>query len=364
VKPFTAGAAPAAEARVGRDLARITDAVRAAAAEDPLLAVYLLGGYARGEGAVRRAADGSLRGFNDYDLLLVFETPPASPGVYGALSRRLARELEIDFVDLGTVTLREVAAAPPTLFWYELGEGHRALWVREGARVDLPRFGLEDLDPAEGSRLMVNRGMALLWAGLRLWPGETPGRGPVATDPDEIRFAAIASHKAVLAAGDAALLRARSYDISQETRRSTLRGRPELTSWAEPGFLDAYDRAVAFRRDPEDLDPGRAAILWRTALTHHRAGFRAAEEVRLAAPLPDWKEHARRVRSRARRRSSRPREAARALKRSIREGSWLPREERFVLGLPRYLYTAGPSEAAAARRWREEAMAMVRRWHP
>jgi predicted nucleotidyltransferase len=364
VRPFTSLATPPAEARVSRDLDRITAAVRTAADADPLLGIFLLGGYARGEGAIRRATDGTLRGFNDYDLLLVFADRPASPERYAALSRRLARELEIDFVDLGVATLAELTSAPPTLFWYELGEGHRELWVREGARIRLPRFRIEELDPEEGSRLLLNRGMALLWAALRLWPEGAPGRGPAVSDPAELRFAAIAAHKAILAAGDAALLRSRSYHISQEVRRDVLRGRPELRSWAEAGFLEAYDRAVEFRREPRAVAAGEAAILWQTALTHHRAGFRAAEEVRFAAPLPDWKEHARRIRGRARRRAVRPREAARVLKRSVRGGNWLTREDRFFLGLPRYLYTAPPSDPAAVRLWRDRALALVREWHP
>ena len=364
MKPFTSLASPAAEARVSRDLDRITGMVRAAATDDRLLGIFLLGGYARGEGAVRSAADGGLRGFNDYDLLLVFASPPASPERYTELSRRLARELEIDFVDLGTATPRDLVDAPPSLFWYELGEGHRRLWVREGARIELPRFRREDLDPDEGSRLLLNRGMALLWAALRLWPEGTPGEGPTASDSGEVRFSVIAAHKAVLAAGDAALLRTRAYDLSQQVRRVTLRDRPELWSWAEPGFLEAYERAAAFRRDPRPVGPGEAALLWRTAQSHHRAGFRAAEEVRFAAALPNWGEHGRRVRARARRRAARPREAVRALKRSVREGSWLTREDRFFLGLPRYLYAPRPADRAAALAWRDRALNLVRAWHP
>ncbi len=59
---FTAAAIPAAEARVAGDLARIVEAVRGEAAADSLLAVFLLGGYARGEGAVRTAEDGDAAG--------------------------------------------------------------------------------------------------------------------------------------------------------------------------------------------------------------------------------------------------------------------------------------------------------------
>ncbi len=125
-------------------------------------------------------------------------------------------------MDLGLATLRDLAVAPPTLFWYELGEAHRLLWARPGEPPQLPRIRLGDIDPAEGSRLLLNRGLALLWAGARLWSGSGPGSGSVTEDPAELRFATIAAHKAVSAAGDAALLRGNAYTPSQSGRQAVL----------------------------------------------------------------------------------------------------------------------------------------------
>ena len=368
---YTAEATPAGEARVRADLEAILSAVRREAETDGLLAVHLLGGYAKGEGAVVPAPDGTRRGFNDYDLLLVFSAPPARPERYAGLSARLARELEIDFVDLGIATPPALEAAPPTLFWYEFGEAHLELWRAPGARVSPRRIEAKDLDPEEGSRLLMNRGMALLWAAVRLWPHSAAGEAPPVEDPAELRFAAIAAHKAVTAAGDAALLRAGAYAPLQQERLARLRARPELTAWAGPGFLEAYAAAADYRRHPGPLAPAAVAALWWTARAHHEAGFRDAERARLGTGFADWPDHGRLVRARGRRRLARPREAVRAVKRLLTGGGWMRAEDRFLLDLPGLLYDlpgATPSgrgpAAGNATRWREEAMTAVRRWHP
>ena len=371
---FTAEGTAAAEERVRSDLERIVAAVRAEAEADPLLAVVLLGGYARGEGAVREARDGTLRGFNDYDLLLVFSAAPRAPERFQALSRRLARELEIDFVDLGLATPADLDQAPPTLFWYELGQAHRVLWSRPGTEISLPRIALRDLDPAEGTRLLLNRGLALLWAGWRLWREGMPGTGPLTPDEEEVRFAAVAAHKAVLAGGDAALLRGHAYSVRQDERVATLEARPELWSWAEPGFLDAYRKAAAFRRRPVLPSAEETGRLWWEACRHHEAALRAAEEVRLGSDFGDWSDYRRLLAAAGRKEALAPRQALRRLRRLARGDGWATEEERLLASLTGLLYEAGvrgdgegerdkPDESAAAA-WREEVERVIRRWHP
>ncbi len=364
--PFTAVANPGAEARVAGDLAHIVEAVRAEAALDSLLAMFLLGGYARGEGAVRIADDGTLRGFNDYDVLLVFSVRPRRPERFAKLSRRLARELEIDFVDLGLFTPRDLAVAPPTLFWYELGEAHRLLWAGPGDAPRLQRIPIGDIDPAEGSRLLLNRGLALLWAGARLWSGSAPGLGSVSEDPDELRFATIAAHKSVTAGGDAALLRSNAYVPSQAGRQALLASRPDLTRWAAEGYLDAYARAVAFRRQPMPIAASDAAALWWEARKHHERGFRAAEEVRLGTAILDWEVYPELLRRRAGRRPSNVRDALRRVRRALLGGRAVDAEARWMREMSELLYGAslGGGRSVSGRSWKERALAVVTEWHP
>jgi hypothetical protein len=194
---------------------------------------------------VRTANDGTLRDSTTTTSFSSSSTPPPRPS---AICRAWPG-VEID-VDLGLATPRDLAVAPPTLFWYELGEAHRLLWSRPGDPPHLPRIRVGDLDPAEGSRLLLNRGLALVWAGARLWSGPCPGSGSVTGDPAELRFATIAAHKAVSAAGDAALLRGSAYTPSQSDRHSALLEPSRSPRLGREGFLDAYARAVAFRRQP------------------------------------------------------------------------------------------------------------------
>lgn len=363
---FTGTGSPEAEARVAEDLAVIVDAVRSTPSPERLEAVLLLGGFARGEGAVVRDAGGVLRGFNDYDLLLVFSSRPRDSAPFQNLSHKLAERLAIEFVDLGVAGAADLAAAPPTLFWYELGLAHRVLWAA-GEPPPVRRFPQSDLDPAEGSRLLVNRGMGLLWAALRLRPPEG-GR----TAPRDLEFSAIASHKAVLAAGDAALLRENAYALGARERLGAVRDRARGWPWAPEGFPEAYANAVRFRGAPAFGDEAEIRASWSLACGIHEAGLRAAETARLGS-FESWEEHARRVRRKTRRWAS-PREAARALRRRLRGAPVLEVDDRCLADLPVLLYAPaagdpggeppGGMDAATHRNWRERAAELVRLWHP
>jgi predicted nucleotidyltransferase len=346
----------------------MVEEVRALGRDQGLLGIVLLGGYARGEGTVVTGPDGELRGFNDYDLLVVFERAPERVEPWHALARRLAVELEIDFVDLGLAGRDDLRQAAPILFWYELGEAHRWLWIVPGAKLELPRFTQGSLEASEPSRLMINRGMGHLWGALRLWPEGGPGEGPPTSDPRAIQFAVIACHKAVLSAGDAALIGARAYSLHQEERRKRLQENPRHTAWAGKGFVEAYGRATEFRRSPTFPPIDAVQDLWWEARAHHEAGFRAAEEHRLGLSLGNWDAHARIVRSRALHgRWRRPRTALRSLAGGMRGRSWMDAEETLFTNMPGLLYgprRVSPGASLNLHQWRRRSEDLVRRWHP
>jgi hypothetical protein len=356
---YTATGVPEAETRVSQDLDRLVSAIRHEAANDRLVSVFLIGSFAKEEGAVVQGPGGRLHGFNDYDLLLLFAEPPARPEGYAALARTLARELGIDFVDLGLATRAQIAMAPPTLFWFEVGEAHRVLWRAPGTADALPRFEAGGLDPAEGSRLLVNRGMSLLWAARRLWPDRDLVAPPRMSDPAHVRFAAIACHKAVAAAGDAVLLRSGRYQVRQAARLGVLEQHPEFLDWAGPGFVDAYRAAWDFRRNPVILGKELGA-LWSTARSHHEAGFRAAERFRLGRDTTEWKDHARAVASRVRLdRIKHPRQLVSWVRRGLSPETWMTGEEIRFRCLPRLLYHASPE----CGEWRTQADRLIGEWH-
>ena len=358
---FTVSGDPAGEARVAADLARIVDRCRTAAADagDPLRGIVLLGGYARGEGTTVRAADGTPRGFNDYDLLLVLDRPAGDPGLYARLGSELAREVEIDFVDLGLATPAQLGAPPATLFAHELGEAHRVLWERAPGVVTVPRVPLDSLEIAEASRLLGNRGMALVWAGLRLWPSGEPGVGEAAPSASDRGFCVTASHKAVLAAGDATLLLAGRYHLSQDERRRRIAASPPPAPWIDDAFRAAYAAGVDYRRAPDAAVVPDAGALWTVARRWHEIAFSAAESRRLGASFDDWTEHAALARAhaaRARRGSAVRRAVRRVLGRP--DG---PDPDAFLAVLPALLYGERDGDVATHRRRLEGA---VHAWHP
>ncbi len=362
MNPYTHDGDAVAEERVRADFDRTVEAVRELGDAEGLRAVLLLGGYARGEGVVIEDASGVVRGFNDYDFLLVFDSLPRDTAPYRELSKRLALEFGIDFVDFGYVTPEIMATAPPTLFWYELGEVVRTLWERPGSGVVVPRFPVDALDPAEGSRLLFNRGMGLLWAGYRLWPG-LPGDGDGAGDDDAIRFSVIAAHKSILAVGDALLLGRGTYHPSQAERTRRVAGTGTGDPVADPALVAAYARGAAFRRCPEFPSAADAGALWLEARAFHEAGFREME-ARRVGPFAGWDDYPARLRGYARSRSlASPRALARTVVRTLRGDGELTVEERRFLDLADLLYCPARN-ARTGPAWQREARIAVEDWHP
>lgn len=360
--PYTQLGEPRAEARIQADLDRIVAAVRdTAAGGDALSAVFLLGGYARGDGTAVEASPGSWRGFNDYDLLLGFESSPREPDRYARLAASLARMLEIDFVDLGVASREQLETGQPTLFWYEFYQSHRLLWqAADAAPFRFPPLKLEALDPLEGVRLAHNRGMALLWAALRLWPEGPPGESPVTRDPEALRFSRIACHKAVLAAAEVRLL-PEKWALSQEERAQRVFDEPP--SWADPRFLARYRNAVAFRRSPGHGTGEDVGALWFQARKDLEQGMREIHSPWLGTSDASWGAGRRRLQRQLYwNRLKSPRSLKRWL--SGRNPSWHS-EPGWFAELPRLLFR-GPEEpwARGWKPWRESARMLIQAWHP
>lgn len=242
---WTESAQPDAEARVTRDLAIITDAVRAALG-DGLVALLLVGSYARGEGGVIRDAHG-VRAFNDYDLVCVVEASSLRQAKQSlpAVAQRCEHACEVS-VDLWPITRASLDHAPPTLFWLDVAMGGVA--VLDGDRTVLERLGPRGprtvpLD--EAARLLANRaaGLALSRLGGR-WAEPVVLQRHV--------------HKSVLACGDALLLATRQYAPSLSVRSARVRALATAVDGLD-ALPDAYDDALCFRRDPAQWTPPAGA---------------------------------------------------------------------------------------------------------
>lgn len=281
---------PAGEARVAADLALVVSAVRECVPAGRLTSIALLGGFGRGEGGMLADASGELRAFNDYDLMVTVNEPIDEAPLH-ALGAQLARRLDIDFVDIGVAAPVHLAAAPHEVFWYELREGHQILFGDPAPLAAIPRRDPATLPLVEATRLLVNRGLALLWARLDL---EEARSGAAGLTPARRRFAVNAIWKSLLAAGDAVLIEAGRYHLSYPERVKRIAECDiPFAPGAAPTFRAVHEAATRFKLFPSiPEDPvSRLLAQWDEARHWHEQAFAWIEGRRLGVPLRRWSEY-------------------------------------------------------------------------
>lgn len=221
-----------------------------------LEAVVLGGGYGRGEGGVLHTPQGD-RFYNDLDFF-VFASGADASGLHRidsalkGISEQWERKLGIA-VDFGPAkNLEKLGGVAETLMFQELLHGWRPVW----GNIDLAKW-IPSLEPAEiplteAVRLLLNRGMGLVFAGEYLRSGKD--------DPD---FIVRNMNKAVLGSGDALLIDAGSYRWRCSERAETFRALSERENL--PGeYAGLYERAVRYKMEPEPILPPDPAGTWRT----------------------------------------------------------------------------------------------------
>jgi len=251
---YTALPSPSLTERLERTLAEIASEI--GALHLPKLAgVVLGGGYGRGEGGVRHTPEGD-RLYNDLDFFVFARG--ASRSEAARIDRELRRlaelrekdsEAALDFGPAKNLSaLRRVAA---TLMFQELRRGWRPVWGDVDPARLIPELAPEELPFSEAARLLLNRGMGLIFAGEYLSAGKN--------DPD---FILRNIHKAALGAGDALLLAAGLY---------RWRGADRLTAFSEYAaregmpeeYATLYAEAFRYKVEPDPTLPADPAAMWR-----------------------------------------------------------------------------------------------------
>lgn len=123
------------------------------------MAIYLSGGFGRGEGTVRRTAAGWIP-VNDYDLVVVSPAGSRLPAEAAGLGRRLAGCFGADYVDIGWWTTETLRTAWPTLENYDFRQVARLLHGVE-LRAEMPAFVATQIPRFEYARLICNRAAGL-----------------------------------------------------------------------------------------------------------------------------------------------------------------------------------------------------------
>ncbi len=220
-----------------------------------LVCVALGGGYGRGEGGVLHTPDGD-RLYNDLDFFVFSEGAGLRQRRrIDAETGRLASEwsgilgVDVDFCRVKEVgELRRVAG---TLMYQELLRGWRPVWGSGDLRDWIPGLEPSEVPFSEAARLLLNRGMGLIFAGERLLTGRD--------DPD---FIVRNMNKAVLGSGDALLLAAGAYSWSGCRRREMF---PEFARGAglPEEFAAAYGDAWRYKAEPRPELPPDPLARWR-----------------------------------------------------------------------------------------------------
>ena len=247
---------PELEARLDRFLARLGEDLGQQPFHRGVSALVLGGGYGRGEGGVFRADEaGAAALYNDLEFY-VFVADPGQAAAIAAWCHRWERdgtqELGID-VEFKRLPAAVFQTAAPTMFYFDLLQGHRVVWGSGQVLVDAPALLCDaaQIPLSEPARLLFNRGTGLLFARWVL--AEKSG------DPEG--FAQRNHAKARLALGDAVLAAAGRHDglCRERARRIAADDFPVPPDFARIRAWHA--RGVEFKLRPRHRQPGLAALV-------------------------------------------------------------------------------------------------------
>lgn len=256
---FTGTGNAEAEGILTRALPLIADDISRAAPRG-IAGVYLGGGYGRGEGGVFVNADSRAILYNDLDFFVFTNalTHPQRKAVNTALekvSQKWTAKLGIDVDFSPAKNAGSLVQVGDTLMFQELRNGY----VRILGDPALPLRAIPELSPdrlplSEALRLMLNRGMGLMFAGEKL-----------AKKSADANFILRNFNKCVLGCGDALLISRGLYrwKISERAERLADMQNSEFSK-----RLGAkYAAAVRFKFNPTDSLPESPAATWEELAT-------------------------------------------------------------------------------------------------
>ena len=243
------------------ELAELLDQVRAGVAAEvealrlPKLAeVVLGGGYGRGEGGVRHTPQGD-KLYNDLDFFVFSEHASkaerrAIEAALKPVSERWEKKLGIA-VDFSPVkNLDSLCKVGSTLMYQELRRGWKPVLGEARFEKHFPELDAARLPVSEAVRLLLNRGMGLVFAGEAL---RKDG------DPD---FIMRNMHKSALGGGDALLLCSRNYRWSGAERVEAFRACAAKNDIPQE-FVERYAAAYRYKIEPDPRLPEDPMGLWR-----------------------------------------------------------------------------------------------------
>ena len=206
---YTVDADEDIDAQIAGDLRHIVKTIRSHVSEKDFVALFLVGGFGRGEGGVIRRKE-RWRPANDYDLELIVRKP-FDKGVIHDLGTRLAGELGIPWVHIESHPLSALPRLKFTMYHYDLKYASRLI-EGDGEIPNLvPAMKANKMPLEEAQGELFTR----LWTFIGAWRADMGGR---ALAPEESEFLCGQLSKALIAIMDARLILNGAYDASYRRR--------------------------------------------------------------------------------------------------------------------------------------------------
>ena len=267
------------------DIARELETIRSGG---KLVGVVLGGGYGRGEGGVLHTGSGD-RLYNDLDFFVFTD---------GA-DRRARQEIGEQLHEIGERWEKKLGVAVDfspaknldalprvghTLMFQELLHGWKPVFGKNDFVSKIPELDPARLPYTEAVRLLLNRGMGLVFAGERL----AAGRGNKEAD-----FIVRNMNKAVLGCGDALLLTAGKYCWKGEDRVRALSNLAKECGLSQR-FAEAYGEAFRYKLEPKPVLPPDPRHHWLECREFYLASVRLAAGTEPGAKIAEVKSGIRR----------------------------------------------------------------------
>ena len=167
---------PALAERLASYLQRLGESLAASPAAQGTVALLLSGGYGRGEGGVFCDAQGVPDLYNDLEFYMLL----ADAGAETAARKWCAQHEQDGTIELGIdvefkrLPIAVLRAGEPSMFYYDLMQGHRLIWGRADWAEGVPSklSDAKTIPLHEATRLMFNRGTGLFFSRCALAKGD------------------------------------------------------------------------------------------------------------------------------------------------------------------------------------------------
>jgi predicted nucleotidyltransferase len=240
--------------------------------------IVLVGSFGRGEGGVQLTPDG-LRAVNDYDLIIVVNKP-LERSALKELSSRLARELAVDFVDIGVLLRSELTKLEPTVFNFDLKHGSQVLFGDRDLLQKVPHFEEADLPPWEGLQLLFNRTAGLLSA-------VSGAQGSTTIQIGEPSYFANQVVKALVSCGDSVLIIKGLYHHLCRVRAERLDAILSTDNIASAADWDLVRKAYSEKLELGPLEMWSNGRFLFPVVDCLRVAFSEAISAHLGRPIPN-----------------------------------------------------------------------------